>query len=62
MLCRLIVVLRNQVHVFTFPNKPQRLFTFETRDNPKGKLIDKCQLIISHNDHMICIHNVKLNG
>ncbi|OWF36241.1 WD repeat domain phosphoinositide-interacting protein 4-like [Mizuhopecten yessoensis] len=33
---RLIVVLRNQVHVFSFPNKPQKLFTFGTRDNPKG--------------------------
>jgi len=33
---RLIVVLRNQVHVFTFPNNPQKIQTFETRDNPKG--------------------------
>ncbi|KAK2186319.1 hypothetical protein NP493_206g04008 [Ridgeia piscesae] len=32
----LIVVLRNQVHVFSFPNNPQKLFTFGTRDNPKG--------------------------
>ncbi|XP_052266608.1 WD repeat domain phosphoinositide-interacting protein 4-like isoform X2 [Dreissena polymorpha] len=33
---RLIAVLRNQVHVFTFPNNVQKLQTFETRDNPKG--------------------------
>ncbi|WAQ97571.1 WIPI4-like protein [Mya arenaria] len=33
---RLIAVLRNQVHVFTFPNNPQKIQTFETRDNPKG--------------------------
>ena len=33
---RLIVVLRNQVHVFTFPNEIQKLYTFDTRDNPKG--------------------------
>ncbi|KAJ8314728.1 hypothetical protein KUTeg_006878 [Tegillarca granosa] len=33
---RLIVVLRNQVHIFSFPNKPQRLYTFDTRDNPRG--------------------------
>ncbi|ELT94793.1 hypothetical protein CAPTEDRAFT_208377 [Capitella teleta] len=33
---KLIVVLRNQVHVFSFPNNPQKLFTFHTRDNPKG--------------------------
>ncbi|XP_071131652.1 WD repeat domain phosphoinositide-interacting protein 4-like [Mytilus galloprovincialis] len=33
---RLIVVLRNQVHVFTFPNNPHKLDSFDTRDNPKG--------------------------
>lgn len=33
---RLIVVLRNQIHVFSFPNNIQRLHTFGTRDNPKG--------------------------
>ncbi|KAL5017843.1 hypothetical protein ScPMuIL_003565 [Solemya velum] len=36
---RLIIVLRNQVHVFSFPNNCQKLFSFDTRDNPKG-LID----------------------
>ncbi|CAH1786710.1 unnamed protein product [Owenia fusiformis] len=33
---RLIVVLRNQVHVFKFPNDSKRLLSFDTRDNPKG--------------------------
>ncbi|XP_045211200.2 WD repeat domain phosphoinositide-interacting protein 4-like [Mercenaria mercenaria] len=33
---RLIVVLRNQVHVFSFPNSPQKLLSFDTRDNPRG--------------------------
>ncbi|XP_046566533.1 WD repeat domain phosphoinositide-interacting protein 4-like [Haliotis rubra] len=33
---RLIVVLRNQVHVFSFPNNPQKLCSFDTRDNPRG--------------------------
>ncbi|XP_074660249.1 WD repeat domain phosphoinositide-interacting protein 4-like [Tubulanus polymorphus] len=33
---RLIVVLRNQLHVFTFPNNPQKLCSFDTRDNPRG--------------------------
>lgn len=33
---RLVVVLRNQVHVFSFPNNPQKLCTLDTRDNPKG--------------------------
>lgn len=32
----LIAVLRNQVHVFSFPNNPQKLQSFDTRDNPKG--------------------------
>ncbi|KAK3601907.1 hypothetical protein CHS0354_041844 [Potamilus streckersoni] len=33
---RLIVVLRNEVHVFSFPNNPKKLLTFGTRDNPRG--------------------------
>jgi WD40 repeat protein len=33
---KLMVVLRNQIHVFTFPHNPRKLFTFETRDNPRG--------------------------
>lgn len=33
---RLIVVLRNQVHGFTFPNDPKLSFSLDTRDNPKG--------------------------
>lgn len=33
---RLIVVLRNQIHVFSFPNNPTLLHSFDTRDNPKG--------------------------
>lgn len=33
---RLIVVLRNQIHVFSFPNNVQKVCSFDTRDNPKG--------------------------
>ncbi|XP_064603354.1 WD repeat domain phosphoinositide-interacting protein 4-like [Liolophura sinensis] len=33
---RLIVILRNQVHVFSFPNNVEKLYSFDTRDNPKG--------------------------
>jgi WD40 repeat protein len=33
---RLIAVLRNQIHIFSFPNNPQKLCTLGTRDNPKG--------------------------
>ena len=27
---------RNQIHVFSFPNKPTKLFSLETRENPLG--------------------------
>lgn len=33
---KLIVVLRNQVHIFSFPDNPEKLTSFETRDNPRG--------------------------
>lgn len=33
---RLVVVLAKQIHVFTFPDKPVRMGTLETRENPKG--------------------------
>ncbi|ESP03877.1 hypothetical protein LOTGIDRAFT_185244 [Lottia gigantea] len=39
---RLIVILRNQVHVFSFPNEPQKLYTFSTGDNPKGLCSVSC--------------------
>ncbi|XP_076362152.1 WD repeat domain phosphoinositide-interacting protein 4-like isoform X2 [Tachypleus tridentatus] len=33
---KLFMVLKTEVHVFSFPNNPKKLFTFETRENPKG--------------------------
>ncbi|CAG0886927.1 unnamed protein product [Darwinula stevensoni] len=33
---RLIAVLQNQVHVFSFPNNPRKLFSVDTRNNPQG--------------------------
>ena len=36
---RLIVVLTNKIHVFSFPNKLRELVKFDIRHNPKGKLI-----------------------
>lgn len=33
---RLIVVLRNQIYGFSFPNNPVQNFIIDTRDNPKG--------------------------
>lgn len=35
-ICRLVVALRRQIHVFSFPEPAQRLMTLETRDNPLG--------------------------
>lgn len=33
---KLIAVVRNQVHVFSFPISPSKLFTLDTRDNARG--------------------------
>ena len=33
---QIVIVTRNQIHVFSFPNSPTKLFSLETRDNPLG--------------------------
>jgi len=33
---KIILVTRNQISVFSFPNKPRKLFSMDTRDNPLG--------------------------
>jgi hypothetical protein len=33
---RLVAVLKNRIHIFSFPTNPQKLFTIETRPNPFG--------------------------
>jgi len=33
---KIVIVTRNQIHVFSFPNNPVKLFSLETRDNPLG--------------------------
>ena len=33
---KIVIVTRNQIHVFSFPNSPTKLFSLETRDNPLG--------------------------
>lgn len=33
---RLVAILNNKIHIFSFPNNPQKLFTVETRANPAG--------------------------
>jgi len=32
----LVAVCRNQIHVFSFPNRCQKLYTLTTKDNPRG--------------------------
>ena len=41
---RLIVVLLRQIHVFSFPHSPQRLFACSTGENPSGL----CEVAPSH--------------
>lgn len=31
-----MAVLKNRIHIFSFPTNPQKLFTIETRNNPLG--------------------------
>lgn len=38
---KLVVLVRSRVYVFSFPHNPQKLFEFDTRDNPKG-ICDLC--------------------
>ncbi|XP_074926888.1 WD repeat domain phosphoinositide-interacting protein 4 isoform X2 [Chelonoidis abingdonii] len=38
---KIIIVLRNRIYVYSFPENPTKLFEFDTRDNPKG-LCDLC--------------------
>lgn len=43
--CRIVIVLRNRIYVYSFPDNPRKLFEFDTRDNPKGKRtqISRCK-------------------
>lgn len=52
---KIIIVLRNQVHVFSFPNNPQHLFTFQTRDNPKGL----CEISPGHDKQILVFPGYK---
>ncbi|XP_025076265.1 WD repeat domain phosphoinositide-interacting protein 4-like [Pomacea canaliculata] len=33
---KLVVVLRQEIHIFSFPSKIERLHTIDTKDNPRG--------------------------
>ncbi|XP_043204205.1 WD repeat domain phosphoinositide-interacting protein 4-like [Amphibalanus amphitrite] len=49
---RLIVALRRQVHVFTFPSPCERLFTVETADNPLG--LCEVSPLSTSDHHLLC--------
>ena len=38
---------RNQIHVFSFPNRCQKLYTLTTKDNPRG-LCEVSPMKLSH--------------
>ncbi|KAM9771157.1 WD repeat domain phosphoinositide-interacting protein 4-like [Syngnathus typhle] len=38
---KIVMVLKNRIYVYSLPDKPLKLFEFDTRDNPKG-LCDLC--------------------
>lgn len=53
---KLIVVLHNKIHVFSFPNNCQKLFTFNTCDNPRGL----CEVSASDDENqLLCFPAVK---
>ena len=52
---RLIIVLRNKIHVFSFPNNSKKLFSFDTCDNPKGL----CELSSNDDNLILCFPSVK---
>lgn len=46
MLCdahRIVIVLKNRIYVYSFPDNPRKLFEFDTRDNPKGERTLRCR-------------------
>lgn len=44
---KIIVVLRNEIHIFSFHNNPKKLATYQTRDNPKG-IFEICSAFDCH--------------
>ncbi|MBZ3880800.1 WD repeat domain phosphoinositide-interacting protein 4 [Sciurus carolinensis] len=39
---KIVIVLRNRIYVYSFPDNPRKLFEFDTRDNPKGERTQIC--------------------
>ncbi|CAL4160484.1 unnamed protein product, partial [Meganyctiphanes norvegica] len=54
---RLVVVCRRQIHVFSFPHTPRRLFTCETRDNPLG--LCEVSPLPAADKHILCFPSHK---
>src|SRR5687768_7599748 len=46
---RLVSVLKNEIHVFSFPNDPKKLITIPTRINPLGL----CELSLGHASYVV---------
>ena len=40
---RIVIVLKNRIYVYSFPDNPRKLFEFDTRDNPKGERTLRCR-------------------
>lgn len=40
---RIVIVLKNRIYVYSFPDNPRKLFEFDTRDNPKGERTQRCR-------------------
>ncbi|XP_052026847.1 WD repeat domain phosphoinositide-interacting protein 4 isoform X3 [Apodemus sylvaticus] len=44
---KIVIVLRNRIYVYSFPDNPRKLFEFDTRDNPKGEKTQMCSSVHS---------------
>ena len=52
MFSRIIIVLKNRIYVYSFPDNPVKLFEFDTRDNPKGT--EKTDFRV----HLVCTNKI----
>ncbi|XP_021165816.2 WD repeat domain phosphoinositide-interacting protein 4 isoform X1 [Fundulus heteroclitus] len=55
---KIIIVLKNKIFVYSFPDNPVKLFEFDTRDNPKG---DHSSLpLYTHSSYWVIFYNSDL--
>ncbi|GAU96607.1 hypothetical protein RvY_08033 [Ramazzottius varieornatus] len=52
---KIVCILRNQIHVFRFPNGASKIYTCETRDNPRGL----CELNTTSDRQIMAFPGVK---